>query len=598
MKRIKDFKGFFLNERKKEDYLKNLNENVQAAKAFMLKKFAKKTPVSKEEEIEILSNKEYQEIKNVICAKYPGWVNAFVRFHFDQGKSLEDLIGLRNNLETYKNFLGGLPKNIDEYAKIVYEPKAEKIKKLENTLRKAQESGDEARIEGVMNQIKSVRAQEETDIRSGFEMLDDELAYIEKEREARWLIDALPSNAASDPRNPLYVAGRVVNLKDQYRNADPELKNQIINAGSIIAKSENAEENKERFLKKISAFDSIENLSITASSFSKALGGNTDKLLKQAEALYPGVAIMYSDEQYVALSLRSEDAQKELCGAANWCINRGAFWSYAKGNIQLAVFNFELAPTDRFFLIGITIAKDGKVTTSHDVNDSRISNGSEKYYEQLARMGYPNIMISEIQKYFDQEHKVKSLTDDFYKDGKSLSESINKFLRVSYIYENKVAFESVKSIFYQILKQNIELNMLKSKNEMELVRKCFTGDPSRNIAGGIMNTTAIELFDTIYPNPEPEFMKQVAEATLKNVSAMTNLKDRMDTQPGFKAKFNSSPDFYGQLSAMIEAKDEIIDKIKPWLGNDQSIEGDKIKESLNSSSFMSNKFSKKTLKSK
>jgi hypothetical protein len=42
------------------------------------------------------------------------------------------------NLETYKNFLGSLPKNIDEYAKIVYEPKAEKIKKIETNTQKSE----------------------------------------------------------------------------------------------------------------------------------------------------------------------------------------------------------------------------------------------------------------------------------------------------------------------------------------------------------------------------------------------------------------------------------------------------------------------------
>ena len=539
----------FLGESLK-NYEQTLNENVQAAKAYMLSKFSKKKAgqLTKEEETEILSDKEYQEIKNVILAKFPGWVYAFVRFHFDQGASLQDLISLRDELVRYKPLLGSLPMTIDQYARVENIPKEVKLKKLDSELKRAEESGDENRIADIQNQIKNVNSEEITDTRPGVERLQDELRYIEREREARWLIDALPARAAS-------VIGKPINLRDEYRNADKETKDEIINIGSLISKADNSEDVKKRFLKKISAFDSIKRLAEFGGSFVKSLGSNIDKLSQQAEALYPGVAIMYEDDQYIALSLRSENAQKELCSAANWCINRGSFWSYAKGNVQLNIFNFSLPQTDRYFLIGITVTQDGTVRNSHDVNDSSIMKSGEKYYDQLKRMGYPEKMIEEIKKYFNLEYEVKQLTDTFYQGGNQINQAVDRFLKYSYKFTDDPSFERVKSIFFDIVNQDIAA----TRNESSKIKTVFEKN-------GIMNSVSAEIFDSIFPDPDEEFMKNVSAMTLKNLLSAENFRKMIETDPNFIGKFKTSnPGLYDNILAMLKEKDETTNKIRIYI---------------------------------
>ena len=224
MRRIKGFKTFDLgiNRQSISEALKiqqqALNENVQAAKAYMISKFSKKKgqPLSKEDEVKILANPDYQEIKNNILPDNGGWLPAFLRFHFEQGVSLENLVTLRDDLVRYKSFLGALPMTVDQYAKMVNIPRKERIKKLEDNLERATEAGDDKWISDIENQIKAIQSEDVSDARPGIERLQDELRYIEKEREARWLIDGLPARAAS-------ALGKPVNLRDEYRNADKDL---------------------------------------------------------------------------------------------------------------------------------------------------------------------------------------------------------------------------------------------------------------------------------------------------------------------------------------------------------------------------------------
>jgi len=578
MKRIKNFKSFSLNENIKrigsswenQDYLKILNENVQAAKSFMINKFSKKKPseVTKEEEIAILSNKEYLEIKNSIVADQQGLLNAFVRFHFDQDVSLPDLVVLKNKLGTYAPFLGSLPMNIEQYAKIL--PKSETLKKLESDLMRSEKSGDVDRIEGIKSQIEKVNSQSE--IRSGFEMLEDALREIGKERDARWLVDALPTSAASDPRNPLYVAGRVVNLKDEYRKSGPEDKQKIINIATKIEAAEESETIKKRFLSRVSSYDSIKSLIKFGEKFIESMGSNINKILKDAESLKPGVAILYEDGQYVALSIRSEDAQKGLCSiAGTWCINDTRFWSYAGGRVQLNIFNFGVPESDKLHLIGVTISEDGGVYSSSDINNDNIKQNGEKYYDQLKRLGYPQEMIDEIKRVFREEFALKKVTDDFYRDNRNIGQAVNNFIKSSYRYTSDDSFNEIKSIFFKIVIQGILLNA--GEREMNAIKDAFRGNENSNprIAGGLMNRVSIEVFDAIFPSPDSEFMGKVAEATIRNFIRMLDFKNRWDKDPSWRNLYEESPGIYERVMAMIDAKDEIMKKIEPWIDDSQKI---------------------------
>jgi hypothetical protein len=559
MRRIKGFKTFDLgiNRQSISEALKiqqqALNENVQAAKAYMISKFSKKKgqPLSKEDEVKILANPDYQEIKNNILPDNGGWLPAFLRFHFEQGVSLENLVTLRDDLVRYKSFLGALPMTVDQYAKMVNIPRKERIKKLEDNLERATEAGDDKWISDIENQIKAIQSEDVSDARPGIERLQDELRYIEKEREARWLIDGLPARAAS-------ALGKPVNLRDEYRNADKDLKDKVVNIGSLITKSENSEATKERFLKKVSSYNSLERLADFGDSFVKSLGSSIDKLSQQAESLYPGVAIMYEDNQYIALSLRSESAQKELCSAANWCINRGSFWSYAKGNVQLNIFNFDLPQTNRYFLVGITITPNGIVSTSHDVNDARISNNNENYAAFLQRLGYPEKMIDQIKDLFNREIQLKKITDQIYSSNR-MDTALGEIIQSSYKYTDDPNFQVLKTTFYEILNQELNLG----KVNRDIFKSIFYRMEGKDIKGtGIVNSVALELFRTIFPDPDSTYMKNVA---LRTQAAFKSAQDLKDNPANMERLAKSRPDIPKWVDNVLSEKDYIMSVMSPYL---------------------------------
>ena len=119
------------------------------------------------------------------------------------------------------------------------------------------------------------------------------------------------------------------------------------------------------------------------------------KKVAELEELEPEAGVIYSDDQYLVMSMRTENAQKKLCSVANWCINRGSFSSYATDAVQLNIFNFGTDPSDPLFLTGTTVYYNGRVRTSHDINDRHIMKSSDPA-EHLSQLGYPDSLVSNV----------------------------------------------------------------------------------------------------------------------------------------------------------------------------------------------------------
>jgi len=117
--------------------------------------------------------------------------------------------------------------------------------------------------------------------------------------------------------------------------------------------------------------------------------------------------------------MRTENAQKKLCSVAQWCINRGRFYSYADKGLQINIFNFGTDSTNPLFLTGTTIAFNKTVTDSHDINDSSIKNSSN-LVTHFGNLGYPKSLIDSIMNGFDMECNIKVALDKFYREGKNL----------------------------------------------------------------------------------------------------------------------------------------------------------------------------------
>jgi hypothetical protein len=128
-----------------------LMENIQAAKDYLLKRYAlekkiKTSEIDEETRKKILDDPKFKEIRD-LTAKFPGYTPMFVKFRFDQKAHMDELKEIFDNLMKYKQTLGqDLSMNINDYAKV--EPTEE-------------------------------------DIRPGYEVLGDDLRNIERKRKLR-----------------------------------------------------------------------------------------------------------------------------------------------------------------------------------------------------------------------------------------------------------------------------------------------------------------------------------------------------------------------------------------------------------------------------
>jgi hypothetical protein len=377
MERIKLFEAFEGRSPEIRSYLNmfgSLSENIAAAKSFMQREYAKKKKIdpkdlTPEEREQALDNRGYKEILKLIGDKH-GYASAFVKFHFEQGVpinlpgradgdgEIRDLASLFNLMITKKHVVSRIPMNIDQYA-----------------------ASDE--INGV----------------SGFEALTDAIRTIERADGAKWFTDRLPKKS-----------------RDGFRSMSPEDKNRVINAAYAL--EDLGKEVTERLLSKIKAMDSWtidQVMDYTNNYLSGYSNLEMKKKMDEIAELEPGAGVLYFDDKYLAITVRTDKAQRALCSIANWCINRGSFNNYAgegsrgKG-IQVNIFDYTKDPTDPYFLTGTTISNDGRVTDSHDINDRSIKKGTEPGVH-FKGLGYPQDMVDDLVKGIPIEIATKKILD-------------------------------------------------------------------------------------------------------------------------------------------------------------------------------------------
>jgi len=363
-----------------------INENIAAAKVYMQKELAKRlsknvADLTPEERERALGSKGYKAILDILKDQ-PGYVMPFVKFHYEQRVPLEDLSALAVLIKTKKHIIQQLSRSVDQYSAT-------------------------PEVNGV----------------SGFEALNDEIRTIKREKEAKWIIERLPSR-----------------LKAKYRELPPSEQKVLLNAAHHLTAL--GKEITDRLFQKIK---SMENLPIQEVveyivNFIKGYANlDVKKKMDKIAELDPEAGVLYMDDRFMVLSLRTEKAQKALCDVANWCINRGLFSSYVSAALQINIFDFAENPGSPLFLTGNTVSYQGKVTNSHDLNDSNFfgqyENGvctnnsyaasnalaSRKVYpstrgctyqQHFHNLGYPDILVHAVEAQFQNEVMVKKIVYD------------------------------------------------------------------------------------------------------------------------------------------------------------------------------------------
>jgi hypothetical protein len=357
---------------------KHLTENVQAAKQYMLKRFAKSkkievSAITPEDQAKIFANEDYKRVLELVQAS-PGYTSMFVKFRFDHNISIEELAQLLEKIKANDKFLAELSMPIIEFP-------------------------NQAEINGVLP----------------FEALMDEFNQIETRRKAKWIINELPGD--------LRRAARELPKEDLQR---------LYNAATIMNNLGDAV--KIRLLKKSRAFDNPMDFVQYTEDYAKGyLNSDVQSKIDKLEDLEPEGSVIYADERYLMLSARTEKAQKALCSIANWCINRGSFndRQYAGGAVQINTFDFGLPPTNPNHLIGTTISYEGNVTFSHDINDKSVRR-SDDIATHFKQFGYPDKLINTLIRVFPMESAIKKLITELSMDKKQPIEILEFVIKSSY----------------------------------------------------------------------------------------------------------------------------------------------------------------------
>lgn len=357
---------------------KHLTENVQAAKQYMLKRFAKSkkievSAITPEDQAKIFANEDYKKVLELVQVN-PGFTSMFVKFMFDHNISIEELGQLLGEIKANDKFLAELSMPIIEFP-------------------------NQAEINGV----------------PPFEALMDEFNQIETRRKAKWIINELPGDLRRAARElPKEDLQRLYNAATIMNNLGPVVKR--------------------RLMSKSKAFDNPMDFVQYTENYAKGyLNSDIQSKIDKLEDLEPEGSVIYADERYLMLSVRTEKAQKALCSIGNWCINRGSFNNrdYGGGAVQINTFDFSLPPTDPNHLIGTTISYEGNVTYSSDINNKSVRR-SDDIATHFLQFGYPDKLINTLIRVFPMESAIKKLITELSMDKKQPIEILEFVIKSSY----------------------------------------------------------------------------------------------------------------------------------------------------------------------
>ena len=439
----------------------SINENIAAAKSYIQKKEADKlgkTPeeLTPEEREAALTDRKYLAVIDLV-KNAPGYAGAFVKFAFDQGINVTQLAELLNTLKTKKHIIAQLPKSIEQYA-----------------------------------------AEETVDRLTGFEKMQDDIRTIERTKDAKWFVDALPRR-----------------LRDQYRTLSFEDKAAVTNLAHQL--TELGKTAIKRLFDRIKAFENwtIDEL---IKYTSKYIAGFANlEMQKKIDAIYslePEASIIYSGDNYLVLTLRTEQAQKQLCSIANWCINTGKWNIYTDNGIQINIFNFNTDPSDPMFLTGTTVYYTGGVSTASDINNRGIQK-SENPREHFTKLGYPSDLVDQVINSIPVEILIKKLLT-------GLSINSNKpidFLIAIIMHSYKISPNTHEEIVSELLE--ISSGRIKQVIPDSQIINMYT-------KFGVMSKFSAQLLKRIVPNITSSDLKRIKDQT---IFMFKKIKEAIELQP-------------------------------------------------------------------
>jgi hypothetical protein len=329
----------------------SLNENVQQAKVYLKNLALKKKkeaagetdqPVglSAEEVRTAETNPMFTKIKDM-CRDNPGYTFLFTKIFFEEYKEdeerLVDLQNLYNEIKGIGNLIKELPMPLDRYAAIKPTP------------------DDERPIsERIQDDIEKLK------LEKSYKKFYNELLPNQK----KWV-----EEATKQQKEKL----RGVGIAFGEMGVDEDGK-----VSSDLQKSLHRV-----FYSKLKDFAKLDDLIDYAINYIKSVNNNQfSKFIKKIDEVNTkfgpqnGSRVIYNKDGYLVIEVHTYIANRELNGHTSHCIARsGSYWdSYLKDyNKQYYVYNFNLDPTDKDSVIGMTIEPNGNISAAHNKPDNNVT---------------------------------------------------------------------------------------------------------------------------------------------------------------------------------------------------------------------------------
>lgn len=477
----------------------SINENIQAAKAYLTKQATESPEFEKMggEGKDPLKHPDYLKILELLKSNQ-GYVYAFVRFRFEHKATMAQLEEIYRKIKENPGAIAQLPMTIEEYSK-------------------------QSRVNGV----------------NPAEALIDEFVRIETRKKHRWIIDkvngelrrsikALPKESI----DRLLVAARLID------EADAE-------AGDYTdPKTGKISNNKITLLIKTNAFtDGAKYLAWVEEYANGVSNSDIKSKINEIKLLEPEAGVLYSNGGYLAISVRTEKAQKALCSSAAWCINRGSWGSYGgKANaIQVNIFNFNLPTTNVLYITGTTITS-GKVTASHDKEDANLHNDSDPS-NHLSRF-YPKELVAAVVSKIDRETRLKQFISNLGVDTAKAEQLLESVIKLSYQLDRE-SNEADRNVMVTIIKDHL-LNKLSEKEIVSIYSKL-----------GVLSEFSARVLNSLFPNLSKETKDVVLDSTTRIMTQLKTILAR--TGRDFNATLTNAIDHENEIIELIISGDSITD---------------------------------------
>ena len=473
-----------------------LNENIKAAKAELIKRYAEKhriEEITPEIEQKATEDRAYNKIREIV-KNNDGYVYAFLLFWLDHEASFNALEELYAKIKDNAGSLNSLPMTIEEYSK-------------------------QDRVNGV----------------NSFLALMDQFHNIEERRKYRWIIDKVNGDLRRSIKSMslenidrLCQAAKLIDKADTDAGdfTDPETGKKTNNRISLLVKS-NAFKDGLTYLTWVEEMaDGVSNSELSSK-------------VAALRSLQPEAGILYNSNGYLAMSIRTEHAQKELCSVANWCINRGSWGSYGGKTdaLQFNIFNFNLPVTNPLHITGTTINGEGRISDSHDKNDTTIVKDSDPS-THFIKLGYPKDLVDAVVDTIPRETTIKNIVTGLKINSDSPINLLLTLVKSTYTVNLNVEAE-VRKIILEIVKDQLSKKL--SRGE---VFDLF-------IKYGVLSTFSAKILNVLIPTLSDNEKDELLKVTNKIINDPVN---------GFRAiisRFGRSK--YPQLTAILDAETEVKD---------------------------------------